>query len=166
MQPRGRCCASIRRFRLSAVLRPALSPAGRELGAPTTTRHAPPTEQATTSQESGSLVLDLHGSSFPRLEILACRREARHRDPVAPRWLPTDAIFTLNSAFVPGSPFPVCREAADADANTIFNGLVDGIFTLNFGFVPGSPPLTAPFPDCGPDPDFQTSLGCAPNGCP
>ena len=76
-----------------------------------------------------------------------------------------DALFALNFTFVPGSPAPFCLEACETDRDNLFNGLLDALFMLNFTFVPGSPPVSPPYPDCGPDPDPENTLGCEPNGC-
>lgn len=71
-----------------------------------------------------------------------------------------DSLFLLSFGFVPGSPVPGCLEATDVDGDGVSNTLSDALFALSFGFVPGSPPPPAPHPDCGPDPDPDTSLGC------
>jgi hypothetical protein len=75
-----------------------------------------------------------------------------------------DALFILAFQFQGGSP-PVCMEAADADGSGLFNGLVDALYVLAHQFQ-GGPPPAAPYPDCGPDPDPTSSLGCGPNACP
>ena len=70
----------------------------------------------------------------------------------------TDGIHILAHQFQ-GGPAPPCMEAADADGNGVFNGLTDGLYVLAHGFQ-GGPPPPAPYPECGPDPDPATSLGC------
>ncbi len=72
-----------------------------------------------------------------------------------------DGLFVLNAQFVPGSPQPPCRAAADADGNRQVNGLTDGLYILNAGFVPGSLPPPPPFQNCGNDPNGIAALGCA-----
>ena len=56
-------------------------------------------------------------------------------------------------------------EAADADDDGSFNGLVDGLRLLNFQFVPGSPPPADPFPDCGLDGGQDLGCDVAPGPC-
>ena len=75
----------------------------------------------------------------------------------------TDALYGLNFGFLAGPP-PACLEAADANDDGIFSPLADSLHTLNYGFL-GGPPPPLPFPDCGPDPEPQTSLDCLANGC-
>ena len=75
-----------------------------------------------------------------------------------------DGIHILDHQFQ-GGPAPPCMEAADADGNGVFNGLTDGLYVLAHGFQ-GGPPPPAPYPECGPDPDPATSLGCESSSCP
>lgn len=77
----------------------------------------------------------------------------------------SDAVFTLGSLFVPGSPSPGCSDAADAnDDGTV--DISDAVFELGALFVPGSPPPPAPgILDCGPDPTMDT-LTCDTTPCP
>lgn len=74
-----------------------------------------------------------------------------------------DSLFILNHGFL-GGPAPICLEAADADGDGVYNALVEALFALMHGFT-GGPPLPAPFPNCGPDPDPENTLGCQANGC-
>jgi len=77
-----------------------------------------------------------------------------------------DALFILSFQFIPGSPAPPCRDAADADDNGSVVGLTDGIYVLNYFFVGGSPPPPEPGPfTCGKDPT-EDMLGCVPQSCP
>ena len=71
----------------------------------------------------------------------------------------SDGVFVLTYGFVPGSPEPPCFEAADADGDGTFNALVDGLYILQAAFA-GGPLPPPPYPDCGPDPESATSLGC------
>ena len=75
-----------------------------------------------------------------------------------------DALFLLAFAFQGGAT-PPCAEATDADGNATFNGLTDTLYILANAFQ-GGPPPPAPYPNCGPDPDPASSLGCGPNACP
>ena len=69
-----------------------------------------------------------------------------------------DALRILEFQFQ-GGEVPPCMESADADGNAVFNGLVDSLFVLAHQFQ-GGPPPSAPYPDCGVDPDPSVSLGC------
>ncbi len=53
---------------------------------------------------------------------------------------------------------PPCMEAADADNDGGFNGLLEFLYVLNFQFIPGSPPIPLPFPEC--DSDDDQAFGC------
>lgn len=76
----------------------------------------------------------------------------------------SDSLFLLAFAFQGGPP-PPCAEATDADGDTVANGLVDTLYILAHAFL-GGPPPPPPHPDCGPDPDPATSLGCDTSSCP
>ena len=54
---------------------------------------------------------------------------------------------------------PTCFSQVDADGNRSVSFLVDSLYLLNAGFVPGSPP-PPPHPDCGPDDNGVSTLGC------
>ena len=69
-----------------------------------------------------------------------------------------EAIFLLAFGFQNGPP-PPCLEAAETDGDGVLNALVEAIYILAFGFQNGPPP-PPPYPDCGPDPDPEGSLGC------
>ena len=75
-----------------------------------------------------------------------------------------DGLFILTWNFQ-GGPEPPCLVAADSDGDEILNGLVDALYLLAHQFG-GGPPPPAPYPNCGPDPDPATSLGCAVSTCP
>lgn len=77
----------------------------------------------------------------------------------------SDAVFTLGSLFVPGSPSSPCTDAADANDDGGVD-ISDAVFSLGALFVPGS--ATPPAPgslDCGPDPTMDT-LECDTYVCP
>jgi len=75
----------------------------------------------------------------------------------------SDAIFALGFLFA-GGPASDCPEACDAngDAET---DLSDAVYILGALFTGGPPPV-APYPECGPDPEPASSLGCARSTCP
>jgi hypothetical protein len=75
----------------------------------------------------------------------------------------SDAIFTLQALYVPGSPQPSCMDAADSDDGGSME-MSDAIFTLKHLYVPGSPAPPAPFPDCGYDPTLD-GLDCGGHPC-
>ena len=77
-----------------------------------------------------------------------------------------DALHLLRYAFLPGSPPPLCLEAVDTNDNGIFQNVADAIFLLNCAFVAGTPCMAAPYPDCGVDPNPESSLGCTQTVCP
>ncbi|MFN0059790.1 MAG: FG-GAP repeat domain-containing protein [Planctomycetota bacterium] len=70
-----------------------------------------------------------------------------------------DAIFSLTSLFVGGSPAPTCLDAADANDDGAFD-VADAVFSLSSLFVSGSPSPPAPFGACGIDPTSGDPLGC------
>jgi hypothetical protein len=70
-----------------------------------------------------------------------------------------DAIFMLESLFVPGSAAVDCRDAADCNDDEGVN-LADSIYLLSHLFVPGSPTLPEPEGDCGADPTSAGVLTC------
>ena len=77
-----------------------------------------------------------------------------------------DGLFLLNFGFLPGSPAPLCMDAADVDDSGMVNGLLDALMILNFQFVPGSLPPPAPGPAvCGSDPT-DDALDCGSYPCP
>lgn len=69
-----------------------------------------------------------------------------------------DCVYILNWAFLAGPELP-CLEAGDANGNGVVEALLDALHILYHQFYDGPAPLM-PFPDCGPDPDYATSLGC------
>lgn len=75
----------------------------------------------------------------------------------------SDALFVLAAGFIPGSPQPICPDAADADDNGEIEPAVDGFVLLQSFFVPGTPPLPSPA-NCGPDltPDALVCVGICP----
>lgn len=77
-----------------------------------------------------------------------------------------DAIFTLASLFVVGSPEAPCSDAADSNDDGNLD-ISDAIFSLSFLFTVGAPPPPAPGPiDCGFDPT-DDALDClAGSTCP
>ena len=75
-----------------------------------------------------------------------------------------DAIGILSHGFF-GDPVP-CLEALDVNNDGVFFVLTDAIYLLNHSFG-DSPPPSAPYPECGTDPDAASSLGCeSPTDCP
>ncbi|MGA1533813.1 MAG: proprotein convertase P-domain-containing protein [Planctomycetota bacterium] len=78
-----------------------------------------------------------------------------------------DAVFLLNSLFVPGFGSIPCEQAADVNDDGGVN-IADAVFTLNSLFVPGfgDVPLPNSASGCGPDPT-PTTLPCDVNNtCP
>ena len=67
----------------------------------------------------------------------------------------SDGIYILTHQFLGGPP-PPCLESADADDDAVFNGLIDAIFVLTHQFL-GGPAPAPPYPECGVDPDPDTS---------
>jgi hypothetical protein len=74
----------------------------------------------------------------------------------------SDAIFDLDFLFA-GKQEPGCQEACDVNGDAE-NDLSDAVFLLGFLFL-GGPPPGQPFPDCGPDPGSDSSLGCEQSAC-
>ncbi|MFN0059181.1 MAG: dockerin type I repeat-containing protein [Planctomycetota bacterium] len=71
-----------------------------------------------------------------------------------------DAVFLLNSLFVPSSPSTTCLDSADSNDDGAVN-IADAVYLLNALFVIGSPPTPAPGPtNCGPDPTSGDPLDC------
>lgn len=70
-----------------------------------------------------------------------------------------DAVYLLESLFVPGSPMVDCRDAADCNDDEGVN-LADAIYLLTHLFVPGSPNLPEPEGSCGEDPTEAALLTC------
>lgn len=71
-----------------------------------------------------------------------------------------DAIWIIEELFRSG-PESTCHDAADANNDTLMN-MVDAIYLLNYQFVMESPPPSAPFPNCGLDPEGDDDgLDCA-----
>lgn len=76
-----------------------------------------------------------------------------------------DAVYLLNSLFLPGSPSIPCQDAADTNDDGGIN-IADAVSLLNSLFVPGSTPIPEPNPDCGED-TTADSLDClTPPACP
>lgn len=76
-----------------------------------------------------------------------------------------DAVFLLNSLFVPGSPEVPCSDGGDVNDDGGLN-IADAVYLLNALFVPGSSPIPDPNPECGEDPTAD-GLDCAtPPACP
>ncbi len=75
----------------------------------------------------------------------------------------SDAIFTLQALYVPGSDTLECKDAGDSDDNGSIE-MSDAIYTLKYLYVPGAPEPPAPFPDCGVD-ATQDGLGCGAHPC-
>ncbi|MFN0059917.1 MAG: hypothetical protein ACKVX7_15780 [Planctomycetota bacterium] len=74
-----------------------------------------------------------------------------------------DAIFALDTLFIPGSTGGPCAKACDANDDGSFN-LADVITLLSHLFLSG--PIPPPFPGCGADPTMD-SLSCDAFGfCP
>ncbi len=76
----------------------------------------------------------------------------------------SDAVSLLSSLFVPGSPSPVCADAADSNDDGGVD-ISDAVYKLSALFVPGSPSPAAPNPNCGEDPTEDPpgsggDLGC------
>jgi hypothetical protein len=65
--------------------------------------------------------------------------------------------------YVPGSPPPLCLDAADADDDGSIQ-MGDALHILKHLYVPGSPPPPPPFPDCGYD-NTPDSLTCQEHPC-
>ena len=70
-----------------------------------------------------------------------------------------DAVYMLESLFVPGSAPIDCRDAADCNDDEGVN-LADAIYLLSHLFVPGSPSLPDPDGGCGEDPTKADLLTC------
>jgi hypothetical protein len=70
----------------------------------------------------------------------------------------SDAVFTFSALFIPGSPFPGCRDASDSNDDGQIN-LSDGVFSLNGLFSGGPPPPSPGSAVCGVDPTAD-DLGC------
>jgi hypothetical protein len=75
----------------------------------------------------------------------------------------SDAIFTLQALYVPGSDTLLCKDAADSDDNGSVE-MSDAIFTLRHLYVPGAPDPDPPFPNCGADPTSD-DLDCSEHPC-
>ncbi len=76
-----------------------------------------------------------------------------------------DAVFLLNSLFVPGSPpSDTCEDACDGNDDGSVN-VADAITVLNNLFVPGSPVLPEPQGECNVDPTAD-GLECVDPICP
>jgi hypothetical protein len=75
----------------------------------------------------------------------------------------SDAVFTLQYLYVPGSPTPECMDAADADDDGELV-MSDALFTLKYLYVPGSPAPLSPFPHCGADPTMD-EIRCLRHPC-
>lgn len=74
----------------------------------------------------------------------------------------SDAVFNLSFQFSGGPP-PDCREACEVNEDQSLD-LSDAIHLLSFVFL-GGPPPEEPFPDCGADPQADSTLSCAASGC-
>jgi len=74
----------------------------------------------------------------------------------------SDAITNLGYLFSGKEP-PDCIEACNVNADQA-NDLSDAVFLLAHLFA-GGPPPEAPYPDCGLDPEPETSLGCERLAC-
>ncbi len=70
-----------------------------------------------------------------------------------------DAAFLLSYGFVPGSPAPLCDDAADANDDGEVDPIADSITLLQMLFVSGTPPLPPPTGTCAEDPTADV-LGC------
>lgn len=68
----------------------------------------------------------------------------------------SDAVFTLASLFIPGSPPAPCQDAGDANNDELLD-ISDAVAMLAALFIAGTPPLEPTV--CGEDPD--ASIGCA-----
>ncbi len=75
----------------------------------------------------------------------------------------SDAIFTLQALYVPGSDTLECKDAGDSDDNGSIE-MSDAIYTLKYLYVPGAPEPPTPFPSCGSDPT-EDGLDCAGHPC-
>lgn len=74
----------------------------------------------------------------------------------------SDPVFALGGLFGGGGGSP-CLEACEVNGDGNFN-ISDPVSHLNNLFSGGPPPV-APGPDCGADPEPDTSLGCEAPGC-
>ncbi len=70
-----------------------------------------------------------------------------------------DAIWILESLFVPGSSPIDCRDSADCNDDEGVN-LADAVYLLSYLFIPGSPNLPQPQGACGSDPTEASALDC------
>ncbi|MAJ27943.1 hypothetical protein CBD41_00885 [bacterium TMED181] len=70
-----------------------------------------------------------------------------------------DAVFLLESLFIPGSMPINCLDAADCNDDEGVN-LADAIYLLSHLFIPGSPPLPDPQGTCSIDPTEANLLSC------
>lgn len=75
----------------------------------------------------------------------------------------SDAIYILRYKFIPGSPPPLCIDAADVDDDGLV-GLPDAVYILRYKFIPGSPSPPPPYPHCGWDPT-PDELDCESHPC-
>lgn len=70
-----------------------------------------------------------------------------------------DAVFLLSALFLPGSPSPLCADAADTNDDGGVD-VADAVALLSALFLPGTPPLPEASLACGADPT-AAGLGCA-----
>ncbi|MCA9728886.1 MAG: right-handed parallel beta-helix repeat-containing protein, partial [Candidatus Eisenbacteria bacterium] len=76
----------------------------------------------------------------------------------------SDAVFCLESPFLPGSSAPSCFDAADANDDSGFD-ISDPVSLLAFLFSGGAAP-PAPFPGCGTDPTVDDLVCVSFAQCP
>jgi hypothetical protein len=98
-----------------------------------------------------ALVLDLEVGDPPLQPFIRSDANDDGRQNIA------DAVWLLSELFFRGPP-TLCFSAADANADGL-KDITDVAFLLQYNFLAGRPP-TAPFPDCGVDPEED------PTNCP